>query len=325
MVTVLLLALAPTAMAAPIGAPREVRVARAADLRPSPSARTEIWELLAVDPRTRRTLAVRLRRAPGHDEAAVSVFGGGARAHAVRLAQNPQPGASVRFSGPGGTTTLSPRSLAMQDTQAAGRLTLQGARPGPAARGWSLGPAVRYPSGNEVPTGMSWSVPVATGVLRGEMRVEDETIRLDGWRATVEHVWGSFDLTDPAWEYWDAYTVHGRRGEAWVAFGLNRTDTVTGPGARDAQWLGVLGRVAGGRTRVCRPAVHRRRWTFPLDEHASARELRARCGRMRVTLREVRDDTFLWADDYVGFFEHADHAQASGRGIGFGRHRGHPH
>ena len=316
----LILVTAPAAAAAPLGAPRDLRVARPADLRPHPGARTELWELLAVDPRTRRTLSVRMRRAPGLEE--VDVFASGGPGHSLRLAQTFQRGGDPRFSGPGGTTTLSRGGLTMTGPEASGRVTLHGARPGPAARGWSLGPAAR-PAG-EVPTGLSWSVPVGPGTLRGELRLGAETLRVDGWRASVEHVWGSFDLTDRAWEYWDAYTVHGRRGEAWIAFGLNRTDTATGPGARDAQWLGVLGRVAGGRTRVCRPRVHRRRWAPAIDEHPGARELRARCGRLRVTLREVRDETTLWADDHVGFFEHADHARASGGGIGFGRHRGHP-
>jgi hypothetical protein len=319
---------AAAAAATPIGAPAEVRVSRPADERPHPTARTEIWELFAVDPKTRRVLTVRLRRAPLLDTAEVTLGGGGGEPRGADLGQTFQraTGPLVRFSGPGGTTTVSRRrgriSMTLTGSVVTGRLALQRARPGAFARGWSFGPAVRGPEGRQVPTGMSLNVPVATSTLKGRVTVGGETVRLDGWRASLEHVWGSFDLEEGTWAYWDAYTVHTRGGGAWLAFGVNRSETLTGPGARDGQYLGVLTQVSPRGTRVCRPVVHRRRWTSGYFQTPYGRELRARCGGLRVTLRELDDKVFLPGDSSNHYFQDVDHAQASRRGVGTGRHIG---
>jgi hypothetical protein len=119
----------------------------------------------------------------------------------------------------------------------------------------------------------------------------------------------------------NAYTIHQRRGGASLAFGLNRSDTLTGPGARDAQWLGVLARVrAGGRTRICRPVVHRRRWrSGSIDSLPFALDLRARCRGMRVAFRSLGViPPVLWGAVGLGFYEYARPATATATGGGRG-------
>ena len=61
---------------------------------------------------------------------------------------------------------------------------------------------------------------------------------------------------------------------------------MTGDGARDAQWLGVLARVRPGRARVCRPRVIRRGWryTWPGVAWWSTRPS-FRCDRLRLKVR----------------------------------------
>src|SRR3954452_6458258 len=58
---------------APLGAPGTLRVSRAADERAHPRARTEAWELQAVDPRTQRAVLIRLRHAESFPTAVVTV------------------------------------------------------------------------------------------------------------------------------------------------------------------------------------------------------------------------------------------------------------
>ncbi len=318
--------LVPATAAAQIGAPREVRVSRPSDERPRPSAYNELWELLATNPRTGATLALRLRRAPDHQLVAISVGGPGREPLGLELPQTFQRGgrALVRFSGTGGTTKLTRRGnrvgVTLDAPEASGRFSLNRTRPGAYARGWRLGPASR--GEREVQTDLSLNVPVATSTLRGSVRIGGETVRLDGWRGSLEHVWGAVHLYEGPYAYWDAYTVHGRRGTAWLAFGLNRGETITGPGAMDAQWLGVLTRVTARGVRVCRPTVHRRAWTFGYRSTPFAQELRARCGGMRVRLRDVPDSLLPVGEGVGYFFQLVYRSRAGGRGAGLGRHRG---
>ena len=116
-------------------------------------------------------------------------------------------------------------------------------RPGPFAGPWRLGSAFRYPQERAEPVEVNYNVPVGSGRVAGSVEVLGRRIDLDGWRGSWEHVWGSFEYEDDNWRFWDAYSVQMRGGGAWIAFGLNRSDTVLGPGSRDAQWLGVLARV----------------------------------------------------------------------------------
>lgn len=267
----------------------------------------------------------RLRRAPGEQSVQVSLGRAGAPPAGASLAQR-QEGATrplVRFSGEGGTTTITrPRgrmTLTLTGPEISGRIAMRAARPGPFARGWRLGPA--YRGEREVPTSMSLDVPVATSTLRGSVRIGGETTRLDGWRASLEHVWGSTNVYGGPWHSWDAYTVHGRGGTAWLAFGLDHSQTSTGPGAIDAQWLGVLTRVTPRGVRVCRPSVHRRRWTSGHWQSPYGQVLHARCGRLRVTLRDL--PKLAPVGESVGFlFQDVHRARAGRRGAGLGRHRG---
>ena len=65
--------------------------------------------------------------------------------------------------------------------------------------------------------------------------------------------------------------------------GLDRTDTITGPGARDAQWHGLLARVGSRGVRVCRPRIDRRKWSLLYPEFTQwATRLRSRCGGQRL-------------------------------------------
>lgn len=149
-------------------------------------------------------------------------------------------------------------------------------------------------------------------------------MRLDGWRASLEHVWGRFLFVDQAWGAGNAFTIHRRGSGAALAFGLNRSDTATGPGARDAQWLGVLAVVDRRRTRICRPTVHRREWVpGGLSGHTPyARELQARCGRTAITFRQLGPPG-LWGGDSIGFYQYAGVATASGGGTGIAGPFGH--
>ena len=111
------------------------------------------------------------------------------------------------------------------------------------------------------------------------------------------------------------------RGGTWVAFGLNGTDTVSGPGARDAMWLGVLARTGRRGTRVCRPRIHRRGWEFqyPLSIPDYAARLEARRGGRRVAF--AHDDRLLRELGFLHSWEGDGPARVGGRGDGWVIHR----
>ena len=78
---------------------------------------------------------------------------------------------------------------------------------------------------------MSWSTPVATSRVKGRVRIGDKTVRLDGWRGSLEHRWGTISRQWHAWDHLGAALVHSRAGSAWMLQGLNRRDLLTGTGA----------------------------------------------------------------------------------------------
>ena len=124
---------------------------------------------------------------------------------------------------------------------------------------------------------------------------------VDGWRGSYEHSWGDILPGDVEWDYLDSAIVHGKPGQAWVARGLNRTDTVTGPGARDAQWLGLIARVNRGHIKICRPRIDRRGWLFTYPDFAMwDTRLRARCGGISICLRDRRETAI---DEFVDRLE----------------------
>jgi hypothetical protein len=161
-------------------------------------------------------------------------------------------------------------------------------------------------------------MPIARSRARGAITVGGETIRVDGWRATYEHWWGRIALWWGVYDYWDTWTVH-RRGATWVAFGLNRPDTITGAGARDAMWLGVLARATAGGTVVCRPRIHRSKWllggSFGIIPVAAGR-LSARCARLRATFTAGEEQRVV--EPYLAEWEdiHSP-ARVNGRGDGW--------
>jgi hypothetical protein len=302
----------------PIGAPEVVRLARAGDEHQRPRALTEWWELVALDPRTGRSLRVRIAR--GHRVEGVELIARSLN-RSMRLGHLPDTSRprSVTATGAEGTTTLRRDGrgwrLAIDDRQASGSLRLTRARRGPTGLGWRLGETTYLRPRRERVT-LNWSSLAATSRVTGALTLEGRRLQLDGWLGSLEHVWGRFMVEDPAWSHLSGFVVHRRGGGAAIAFGLNRTDTMTGPGARDAQWLGVLARVGRRGARICRPAVHRRRWTYEgIPWHDYARTLRARCGGMRITFSAPGRDAFYGAQG-IGHYEYAWPARATGGGRG---------
>lgn len=106
-----------------------------------------------------------------------------------------------------------------------------------------------------------------------------------------------------------------------MLYGLNRTDTITGPGARDAQWLGLLARINGRRMTICRARIDRRRWlsTYP-ELHLWATRTRVRCGGISFN---VRDKTSRY-DEYISHLEVRGRTVA-GHSPGFAARFTHPY
>jgi hypothetical protein len=331
MLVLLLLALLPAGTAvAKVGQPDVVRVSRPSEQRAYPQARTEFWELSAVNPRTREALLIELYRGEDFPSVSLSYAKAGDPQHLDLHPDQAFVGGDrrgARFTGPQGTSTAAWRGRRVQvdvsDPQASAHVVLRG-RPGPFAGRWHLGPGMRYPEERAESVVVSYDVPIGAGRLGGTVTLDGRRIQLDGWRGSWEHVWGSFMARDHNWKFWDAYTVHTRGGAAWIAFGLNRQDTVTGPGARDGQWLGVLARVGRRGTRVCRPGVHRREWSASpvFRDDPVPHRMQARCRGLRARFTEPLDATWLRANAY-GFEQHSAQPAFAGGGFGIARHLSH--
>jgi hypothetical protein len=315
---------AAPAWAAPQGAPTRLRAAVAADHASKPAALTEWWALRLLDPRSQGWVEIRVHR--DLDPPGGRIIGIDASGKTIDDSFGAPDLAADRStltaSGPDGRLRFSSRGrrLTIATGAATGTLRLVTTARGPAAVGWRLGDAARPPDWREKPVTASWSMLVATATARGSLVLRDgRRISLRGWRASYEHGWGDILLDDREWEHADEAIVHGRSRQAWVLFGLNRTDTITGPGARDAQWLGLLARVRGDRLTVCRPRVDRRRWlsTYP-EFHLWASRTRVRCN--GIDLR-VRDKPGRY-DEYIGHLE--VRSRTIGRRPGFAVHIAHP-
>jgi hypothetical protein len=182
---------------------------------------------------------------------------------------------------------------------------------------------MRYPEMRAERVTVNYNVPVAAGRVKGALDVLGRRLELTGWRGSFEHIWGSFSYEDRVnWAHWDAYAIHGA-ATTWLAFGMNRRDTITGPGARDAQWLGVLARVGRRGTRLCRPRIDRRAWTFSADLTADPvpHRLSARCRGMRVVFRERSGErAWLRSEGYNWIHQEAIAAFIRGGGVGIARH-----
>ena len=278
-------------------------------------------ELRFVRSRERSALELRRRESDGLSSYPTAAgFAGAVQA----------PGRTLRFAGEGGDGSVRlVRGGARVQVAAegpggtvSGALTLRGARPGPAALGARFGrgrhnlPIVRH-------AGVSWSMPIARSTVRGTLTIDGAPQRLDGWLATYEHEWGQLPLEDYSWDLFDTWAVHDR-GTTWVGFTANRTDLVTGPGAREAMAFTALARVRRSGTRVCRPRIERRGWASVgsgLLSPAYAGRLVARCGRMRASFADDPRQTLI--DEFPEWYEASGPAEAGGRGEGWVLHRGH--
>jgi hypothetical protein len=240
----------------------------------------------------------------------------------MRQVPDPSAGAVVRFASADAGTELRRTGRGWLLTVAGtgvdghvvtGRIELLRDRPGPTATRWRLPPNPIDHSARH----LSWSALAATSTLRGELSIDGRQVALDGWRASLEHVWGRVD-GPRGWRYGQSFTVHLPRGGAVIAFGLNREDAAIGWGARDGQWLGVLAQLRRGRTRLCRPLIQRREWNvgdgFSADPFAE--RMRARCGRLAVDFRRAGEHS--WGGGGPGWYRISWPATVDGRGAGVG-------
>ena len=284
-----LLAGAPVAEAKPpLGSPRVVRAVTPADHVGRAHARTEWWRLRGVNRRTGAWFELYLLRDGGLWGSSLVVVDSAGQQRRGDLGFKSRPVqarpprrsrrriATIRRVGGG-------FRVALDDPEAAATLRLRSARRGPAALGWRMKPR---PAGGTRVDGVSWAVPVATSVLSGTFAIRGTAVRVDGWRASYEHGWGSIDLSGASWVGWDQYVMHGRRGTAWILHGLNRRDTVASTGRKDRPWMGVLARVGPRGVRACRARIARSDWQMTAQLVIWAQRARARCGRLRLAVRD---------------------------------------
>jgi hypothetical protein len=280
------LAAAPALAALP-GAPTHVRVARPADVLPRSGARFEEWTVQLVDPRSRASLTFRVLRSADGNDARLLLFDRG-RAIPVELGAYPARGRRTAWRLARGTAALVRRGrtwrLRVDDPGATVRIALRQALPGVRAERWRLG----REAGQGALT-MTWSTPVATSRASGSVRTSFGSRRLRGWRASIEHRWGFFGREWSAWDFETTAASHGRGRSAVILHGVDRTDFITGPGARDAFWLGLLVRATPRGTTWCRPRIKRTGWLVTIDGPAAAGRTVARCGRRRVTFRRTAE------------------------------------
>ena len=316
---------AKAAEARTVGAPATLRPLGPNAPLSHPSAPHQEWQLLGIDRRSGQVAMVRLTTnielgsevragAPAATgDLPVASLGEGvrvARAHAD----------SVELAGTKGRARVARQGariiVEVDAAEASGRLVLSRITRGPLAQRWSLGRLQLEPG--PVPQHLSLAVPALTARLDGELTVDGIPLRIRGWRASLEHTWGELRFSPRAWDGWNAVTVHGPRGSAWLAFGLTRQDVSFYDGAVDGQWSGVLARARAGRMRLCRPAIHRRP-----TPGVYATTIRLRCPGRSVTLRMRPATGFLFnyegLNDGRDWDELARLAQGSGGTVGVAR------
>jgi hypothetical protein len=283
------------AAALPVGSPKSLRQARAADAV-ARGAEMERWSVDFINPRTREHVTVLVfQRGPLSGRSAYgevfdsrwAPFGG----TEVSVMVEPASGRRLEWRGSDLIALTRKGSLWRLRVEAAGVGTggvtadalLRRTRAGITAGRWRLPPWSKGRAGR-----LSWALPVATSRASGRIRVGTHERNLDGWRASIEHAWASQPLWPLNYDNWETAVVHTRRGGAWVLQGINRADYLTGPGARDAFWLGVRARVGAGAPRICRPRLDHRAWLNRIG--ARTRETRTtRCGGHVVTFRNPLD------------------------------------
>jgi hypothetical protein len=289
------------------GAPLHVRTARPADAATRSGALMEDWTLELVDSRSRAQVALRIFRSPDEGRGGRLDLNHGGRTLTDDYIAFPasishgRRAWTIRFGSP----------------TAEGEVRLARALPGVTAQRWRLGREAGFADR----VTLSWSTPVATSRASGHVRIGDKTVDLRGWRGTLEHRWGTISRQWRAWDHLGAALVHMRGGSAWMLQGLNRRDLLTGAGARDAFWLGLLARVTRGGTSWCRPRIVRRRWHVSLDGPLAVGSVRASCAGRTVRFRRLDGDIVLGSE----FGELGEDARASARprGAAWLRYAGH--
>jgi hypothetical protein len=103
--------------------------------------------------------------------------------------------------------------------------------------------------------------------------------------------------------------------------GLNRRDLLTGAGARDAFWLGLLVHATPARTTFCRPRVVRRGWLVSLEGPLAVTSIRASCGGHRVRFHRT-PETLILGNEF-GQLGEDSRATARPRGAAWIRYAGH--
>jgi hypothetical protein len=290
------------------GAPRHVRTARAADAQPRPGVPAEDWTVELVDPRSKAYAALRVFRDPDQGRRArLELRRGGDGFTDDYIAFPP----SISHSGRTWTIRFSSES-------SDGEIRLTDARPGVTAQRWGLGREAGYAER----VTMSWATPVVTARASGHIRLGTQTTDIRGWRGSLEHRWGTYSRSWHAWDHAGTGLVHTRGGSAWMLLGLNRRAFLTGAGARDAFWLGLLVHATARGTSFCRPRIVRRRWLVSLDGPVAVERVSASCGgRRRVRFTRI-DDTALPGNS---FGELGDESRARSRpaGAAWIRYAGH--
>ena len=309
-IAALLLATAaePAAALAP-GAPRHVRTARAADVQPRTGAPAEDWTVELVDPRSKMYAALRVFRDPEQGRRArIELTRGGDGLADDYIAYPP----AISRSGRAWTIRFSSET-------SDGEIRLARARPGVTAQRWGLGREAGYAEH----VTMSWATPVATARVSGHIRIGDQTVDLRGWRGSLEHRWGTYSRNWRAWDHASTGLIHTRGGSAWMLLGVNRRDFLTGAGARDAFWLGLLVRATADGTSFCRPRIVRRRWLVSVtDGPVAVASVSASCGRRRVRFTRI-EDTALPGSSF-GRLGDESRARARPAGPAWIRYAGHP-
>lgn len=265
-----------------------LRTALPGDHAGRPGAEREWWILRAFDLRGSASVELLVERDSSGSRLTIRRYDRSLRSQRDNVFDIPEPSATRRrlsAGGPGAGASVILRrggaTVNLDTTIARGRLRLVRAWRGPAALGFRLGPSQLNPAVLP-PLTWNWAVPVARATVRGGLDAIEGRIGMDGWLAFYEHGWGEMAPGDTAYDHWESWLVH-RGAATWVSHGLNREDTITGPGARDGQWLGLFARVTRRGVRVCRPTVHRRRWSSGRRGLANAHSLEARCRGLRAT------------------------------------------
>lgn len=311
---------AQPALALQPGAPRDVRTARPADANPRPGSRLEEWSIQLVDPRSAARIGVRIVRNSEEGSGVQVVVQDRGQPLPLAFAVTPAARGRLAWTGPEGSARVTRRgdtwTLQLSSQTASGVIRLRRARPGVTARRWRLGAEAGYAKNVNV----SWSAPVGTSRVTGRLRARDRSLDLRGWRATLEHSWGNIDRAWQAWDHLATGVVH-TRGGAWLLQGMNRRDLLTGSGARDAFWLGLLVHVTPARTIFCRPRMVRRGWLVGLDGPVGVTTVRAGCGGRRVRFRRLADTSA--GREGSGWVEDESRAAAAPRGAAWLRYAGH--